>query len=472
MLLVSAITNNSCSIEDQATNFQSEQNITLSNEQKVLLMDDFSKLLGNSLLPKENRSLLTELIKKRNDDSEAISLKAVLGKEVLRREERLLDTEGTELRNKLNRSLRESIIKELSFNSKEYPQLMEKLSIQTGNVVSYSSSSKYENVIDYLVSNNFDIYFPYSDNFDIATASEFTISWDPMDGAHSNIGYLFDENKINGSSSVNSKINFTTVEEVNDDYAYTNPTLIIRPINDIDEQNSYIISDERINLPPFLYPILPNWQVQGWQGFLTFNADYRRIQDEDILKVTIPKIRVKEQLSTIFAPATISIIKASPNLSLDNNENLIFPLSTHANTLVHKLDIKRKKIRNEEWIDVNILWDDDWNMHEGEQAFIFISHHTFGGDLSANGDVKLGWDSVAKKPKADANINVSFNLNFGNRKELRYNNNISRRSLLTHVVGDTGAGTYTEGNVNYSIRTAGCMDYYFKPHLTKHVTEK
>ena len=35
------------------------------------------------------------------------------------------------------------------------------------------------------------------------------------------------------------------------------------------------------------------------------------------------------------------------------------------------------------------------------------------------------------------------------------------------VVGDTGAGTYTDNGVAYSLRTADVLEYYFKPYLTK-----
>ncbi|WP_372474218.1 hypothetical protein AB4865_02815 [Capnocytophaga sp. ARDL2] len=295
-----------------------------------------------------------------------------------------------------------------------------------------------------------------------------------MNGAESNIGYLFNESQYLANSIDNLTTTYTIVEKVNDDYACSKPTLIIRPIsNDDNLVESFILTDTSHNftIPPF-YQFQPEWQKQGWSGFLTFNIDYRKVQDEDILKVTIPRIRLTDYYSTIFAPTTISIIKASPNLIIDDNSNLIFPLSSHSNLLVSELDIKRKKIRNKEWIDVNILWDDDWNMHEGEQAFILVSHHTFGGSISVNGSVKLGWNSTTKKPTADPNLNVSFDMSLGKRRELRYNNNVSRRSLLTHIVNDSGAGVFAEGKVKYTVRTAGALEYYFKPHLTKNVTER
>jgi hypothetical protein len=62
---------------------------------------------------------------------------------------------------------------------------------------------------------------------------------------------------------------------------------------------------------------------------------------------------------------------------------------------------------------------------------------------------------------------VAFSVKVGNNCRLRYNNNVSRRAILTQVIGDSGAGTYTDNGVAYSVRTADVMEYYFKPYLTK-----
>jgi hypothetical protein len=112
--------------------------------------------------------------------------------------------------------------------------------------------------------------------------------------------------------------------------------------------------------------------------------------EADVLKVTIPRIRLKEHLATLFTPSTITIVRSSANLVTDSNNFLVFPLTSDSKQLVTKMDIKRKNARNGNWVDANILWDDDWNMSEVDHNLTWASHHTFRGSLTATGNVKLG----------------------------------------------------------------------------------
>jgi len=49
---------------------------------------------------------------------------------------------------------------------------------------------------------------------------------------------------------------------------------------------------------------------------------------------------------------------------------------------------------------------------------------------------------------------------------LKFNNDISRRDLLTHIVGDFGNGVYEDNGVKYHVRKADNLYFYFKLHYT------
>ena len=174
-----------------------------------------------------------------------------------------------------------------------------------------------------------------------------------------------------------------------------------------------------------------------------------------------------EHLGTFLTPTTITLVRSSANLTTDNNNNLVFPLSADSRQLMTRQHIKRRDARNHNWVDVNILWDDDWNMHEAEHTLTWASHHTFSGNLNAKGTVKLGWDVEKKKVTFDPKIDINFDVRVGGNCKLRYNNNVSRRAVLTQIIGDTGAGTYNDNGTEYSVRAADKLQYYFKPYLTK-----
>lgn len=446
----------------------SSTELSLENKKKVEVMKDFSKLLGKTLVEKQNREYIESLIKDRNDNSEAITVNALLGKKIPTQENRLLQRSKNTKKSFQTNSFREAIIKELKNNLKEYPSLQSELKKNKSNsVASRSSDEIYDDLSDYFVEQGLDVYFPYEENFVLADESKITVTWDPMTGQDTNSGYVAMVKDVqiarNSSTSRIGLQELTPIDNISDDYAYQNATLVVRPATWID---GGIITDPNPN-PTVTANNPPDWSFQGWQGFLTFNVDHTKIKDEDILKVNIPKIRLMEHLGTFLTPTTITLVRSSANLTTDNNNLLIFPLTADSRQLLYRHHVKRRDARNHNWVDVNVLWDDDWNMHEAEHTLTWASHHTFSWSLDATGTVKLGWDAEKKKVTYDPKIDINFKVRVGGNCRMEYNNNVSRRAVLTQVIGDTGAGTYNDGGTNYSVRTAGKMQYYFKPYLTK-----
>lgn len=455
----------SCSKQDEPL----VQNPSSDNASKIEVMKEFSQLLGRTLTKDSNREYLVGLIHDRNDNSEAISVNALFGKNVDATEARLLSKSRTSSTRKVQaNNFRTSIANEVNNNIDKYPILKSSIKKinKTAALSAKTSADIYDELADYFVAQNLDVYFPYEENFELDSVKLLTITWDPLNEQLTNSGYttIIDEATSKSSNARTIIRNLTPIENISDDYAYKNPTLIVRPAAPV---NGFVINSVPISSTPNATPMPPSWAFQGWQGFLTFNVDHTKILEADVLKVSIPKIRLKEHLATLFTPTTITIIRSSANLVTDSGNFLVFPLTSDSKHLVTKMDIKRKDARNKNWIEVNILWDDDWNMSEAEHNLTWASHHTFRGSLTATGNVKLGYDVEKKKVTFEPKIDVAFSVKVGNNCRLRYNNNVSRRAILTQVVGDTGAGTIADNGVDYSVRTADVMEYYFKPYLTK-----
>lgn len=467
LILLTFIIFNSCDKQEVFSEIN-ESNISQENYQKVIVMKEFSKLLGKTLLFKENREYLVDMIKERNDNSEAITVNALIGKNIPTKEKELLNFSGLKKKTNFKNSIKQVIIHEIENNLLTYPFLAKEIEkLKTKNYQSRTSDDIYDDLSDFFIAQGLDVYFPYEENFNLANENRITVTWDPMTNQDSNSGFIVNINEIesngNGLKSSLGLNELTPIDDITDDYVYENATLVVRPAAWI---GGSIFIDPNPN-PIATNNNPPDWALQGWQGFLTLNVDHTKIKDEDILKVNIPKIRLMEHLATFLTPTTITLVRSSANLTTDNNNFLIFPLSADSRQLLYRHHIKRRNARNHNWVEVNVLWDDDWNMHEAEHTLTWASHHTFSGTLNASGTVKLGWDVEKKKVTFEPKVDINFSVRVGGNCKLRYNNNISRRAILTQVIGDTGAGTYNDNGVYYSVRTADKMQYYFKPYLTK-----
>jgi hypothetical protein len=287
-----------------------------------------------------------------------------------------------------------------------------------------------------------------------------------MTDQETNYGYAFTYNDYGNNTS--QPYDYALIDEISDDYAYKNATLIVRPY---EPEDIYIDQDLNYSTTTYITntPLPPSWAFQGWQGLLTFNVDYTKIKDEDVLRVSIPKIRLTEHLGTIFTPTTITLVRSNAILETNRLGNLIEPLKSESFHVIKRQNVLRRHARNQTWVDMNATWDDDWNMHESIHYLTFASHHTFAGSVKVSGDVGLSYDKTTNKvvPNMDIKFKVSDDTNIGNNVRVRHNNEVSRRAVLTQIVGDIGHGTYNDNGTNYAIRTAGQLQFYFKPYLTK-----
>jgi len=246
------------------------------------------------------------------------------------------------------------------------------------------------------------------------------------------------------------------VNNIDEKYVAYNPTILVRPIDPVDYTNS------------------GSGSGTGSSGvtsvWLTKNIDYTKVPESDIVLVTIPKVKLNTNYrGWIGGSSQIIIWRAAGDLKFDSTGNLIPDASTYDLGLKK---ISRYDVKHHIWVGVNIIWDDDWQEHENTEQFVLISHQGLfsGSILNIKGSVKIGYDSAKKKVSATATVSANFDITTRSRCILKYNNQVSRRSLLAHVVGGIGFGTYDVNGVPYTIRTADALDYYFKVNWT-HVSD-
>jgi len=206
---------------------------------------------------------------------------------------------------------------------------------------------------------------------------------------------------------------------------------------------------------------------------VTTNFDYTVIKEKDVLSTFIPKIRLTSNYRGLFGGSNkITIYRSSGGLKLDTSTGFVVPDGTSIPLeVLTEFKISRRSGRKKLWKTVNINWDDDWDIHENTEAFVLVTREPIfrkGDILNINGTVKIGYDTTKQKPTFDPTATATFNITTAPKSKLRYNNELSRRGVLSNVVGDNGAGTIDDNGISYTIKSADKLQYYFK-HKWTHV---
>ena len=449
-IILALVFHQSCTKEGDEILTEETSTITQNEEVKsqVAIMKELSIITGHVIKDLSLKKYLINIIEAKKDNSEAISFSTLLGKD-----DDYSIFERKRLNTDYSKSLDANAFKErfleiVHNNEKEYPVLSKKLNLNNINNRSSIDLTQFE-------SDEYQVYFPYSENFKEEEIVEYTTSWHPI---------ITDETNEGNKFSPLQNTSVISVSSVDDEYAYENPSFLIIPIDSCDD-------------PQILKSDDPNrcWgdiQGDGSSGnnsatgrFLTENVDHTTVTQEDVVKVIIPWIRITEQTSGIFQPTRLTLYRASGDLEF-GDDGLLVPSATSFRIL-YKKHIKRRWIRKKQWVDIDITFDGDWDVHENTEQLVVFTHHTFSGEVSVSGSVKIGWDNDNNQSTFEPTASGEFTLTSGNSK-LRYNNEISRRDVLSHIVGDTGAGSihYPNDNADYSIRKADLMDYFFRIYYT------
>lgn len=408
--------------------------------------------MGNILLNKEAADFALDYARFKNDNSESISLAALIGNDAkIPLEEKAALSKARKLSAAVepsSKDFRNTVIKAYHTMNGQLPvmeQMMQAQSLSSDGATASANNSNFS-ILDTDAFEDYELYFPYEEKFDWNKVNTFAMSWAPMNlEKGSSDAYLFDRAT---NAYGNNKI------IVDDDYAYRRPTIVLMPIIGLDDFPIIgIDDDEDIFIDPY---------DQYW---LTQNVNHAQIKQNDVLRTIIPKMRLTEHYSGWPSKSKIVLYRVSGDLSL-NADGTINSTSAGVYKLLDRYKFKRSDIRKEEWVTVNLTFDGDWDMHENNQQIVLFAFRYSGyNTTTAEGTVSIGYNEETKQYVPESRETTSFSTS-ESRTRLKYNNSISRRDALSHIIGNFGAGVINDGGVNYTVRTADALEYYFKHHLT------
>ena len=201
-------------------------------------------------------------------------------------------------------------------------------------------------------------------------------------------------------------------------------------------------------------------------GLITVNVtDSETIDEDDILYTNLAHIRVKNDSWCGFISNKLKLViyRTSADYELDENN---IPEVSPGQHMVARYEIPKSQIRNGEWIAVNTIFDDDWDLHEYDQEIFFCSEHNLRmGSAEMSGEVSLGY-TEEKGFCAEAGMSAKFSYTVGGLK-LRANNELTRKSILATNLSNMGSGTREIQGHDYAVRNyGGVVDLVFTQYYT------
>jgi hypothetical protein len=425
---------------------------------KDSIKHEISLLIGKTIIDKNAREEFLNITAAINDNRNSISLAALLNstENITAHEKRMIQSKNQ------NKSVALSSFKE-RFN---YVLNSEKKNTPAINNLKSKNSTTNKGVFSLfneLAKENLEIVIPYLEDFDMNDTNEISVTYDPEIRDDWNIGTKFE---FNDQEILLSEVDVI----IDDEYAYENNTLFVRSIPDyVIEDRVYVAPIPDVNTTvitgndPYITP--------GSQFWLTQNTDHTKITENDVLLVTIPKIRMNGHLGNMFTSNLISIVRGSGDIATNSDPNSGFLANSH--DVITYFEISKYNARNNIWTKLNATFDADWDVHEASQQIVFMNHKRNAyneEDSKLSATVAIGFDKTTNTITYEPKFNLEWKMNSKQNSKIRFHTELSRKDVLSHLFGDFfGNDVQTEESIYlpYSIRSAGMFQYYFKVHLTK-----
>lgn len=425
---------------------------------KDSIKHEISLLIGKTIIDKNAREEFLKITADINDNRNSISLAALLNstENITAHEKRMIQSKNQ------NKSVALSSFKE-RFN---YVLNSEKKNTPAINNLKSKNSTTNKGVFSLfneLAKENLEIVIPYLEDFDMNDTNEISVTYDPEIRDDWNTGTKFE---FNDQEILLSEVDVI----IDDEYAYENNTLFVRSIPDyVMEDRVYVAPIPDVNTTvitgndPYITP--------GSQFWLTQNTDHTKITENDVLLVTIPRIRMNGHLGNMFTSNLISIVRGSGDIATNSDPNSGFLANSH--DVITYFEISKYNARNNIWTKLNATFDADWDVHEASQQIVFMNHKRNAyneEDSKLSATVAIGFDKTTNTITYDPKFNLEWKMNSKQNSKIRFHTELSRKDVLSHLFGDFfGNDVQTEESIYlpYSIRSAGMFQYYFKVHLTK-----
>ena len=445
----------SCLPQEDASISQTDplwtQTLPLAEWKQVETAKEFSQLLGEVMQEKEARTALSQLIQQYDDFGDAVSLSAVLGDQATMPPSELasLSRQSNGLsQRKEAANLRESLLSHSLNHLADYPFLersFEAFRSQKGN--SQARVSLREELLAFYASQGLVIHFPYEERFDWdAYQGSITTTYDPLIREDWNEGFLY--------SATGDGPQGKLVPYVDDAYSLDHATLVV----------TYLDEDfyEMNNTPPV--PELPKPAADA--VILDYNVNHTSISQADILFTTIPEVQMAHReyknLFSRFVKVRLFRGSSKVKVSLNGTVSATAEGETYRYELIKfsKDDVDLKR-----WKTVNIQFDPDWDMTENSQQLLLFSHYTRSGKSKGTASAKVGYDFVNQKPTAEFTTTVTVEAEL-EQSVFRTNLELSRASVLAHIIGATDFGVRARNGIDYNVKSVGPLRFYFEHRFT------
>ena len=301
----------------------------------------------------------------------------------------------------------------------------------------------------FLVENDLVLYVPYPLEDYPESNRMPTISFHPLTNDTKSIGYIKKGSRVR------------KVDVVNQAYAETHPVYIITPEEEIiadGGDGGLGVSGDDIGAGEGI--------TQFW---LTKNVGPDYVTQKDVMTTIIPRMKLTGDYRGLFGGGSYVRIYLYPIRYIGNGYfeyNQIF---------LGETKFSRKETRKDKWKVVNITFDDDWDVTEANVLFVLVTRQrAFSGtkneEITISKTFDYGWDRSKNEPSKASGTVVKVEDRFGKgeRLKLRHDEVISREDVLANVVGNRlNNGTCNDDGIEYTIRKADKLRFYFKHHIIK-----
>jgi hypothetical protein len=419
---------------------------------QVEIAKEFSLILGSLMEDKNHRVELTQIMESLDSFADQVTLAAIFGKteNMGQSERQKLETLGSQLGlRKASLSLGDAIAEHTLQNMKDFESIENSFGLYFARLASENANiSQKEALKEYFSKQGLVVHIPYEEKFDWENyQGPITTTYDPIIRDDWNEGFLF-----NTSGSRMTAAERTLVPVVDDNYSYVNPTLVVL----------YFQEDEFLVNPP--EPTLPSPAANA--VILGYNVNHTSISQSDILLTNLPEMQLtSNDYVGLFGSFTkVRLYRGSNKLKV-NFDGTVGSSADGETFSYSEIRFSKGDARLEIWRPVNIQFDPDWDMSENSQQLIFFTDHNLKGKAKAKASAKVGYDFVTKKPTAEFTTSVDVEVELGG-STFRTNSELSRRSVLAHIVGDTGHGTRLRNGNQYNVKPIGHLRFYFEHYFT------
>lgn len=318
----------------------------------------------------------------------------------------------------------------------------------------------------FMLDNGTQIYFPYSENF-VNTNEEPSITYDRGYDIEDVVAYQFSDTE---------DIPFEIW--ANESYAQNHPVYVINegPVDYL----GYPILLGGADLPPVPNPSpspTPTPPPPVAQCYsLNYNTISDAVDDRYTVSNSIPRINITSNYRSWLGGGNYikvyQIYTIPKDLSVDKDKGTLAVQDT-SRLIIETGKIKRKYAGNWDYA-IGLIFNSDWRLIQFNNVMAIAYQggwFTNGlGDIDYSITAGLKYDNTTNtwKPSFDGSVTTSGKINLSGKWFLDGTDYISRRDMLSHVVGNAfGMGVanqISEANEIYpwTIRKCGRVCYYFK----------